>query len=286
NDYAKTTQRWWKNIATTTSSRFHMSRQNIYFVSSNTYSLLNLLGQPSSALTIPSSHYLDINTQIIPLKNIANSKKLDPALKIKKPKTLAKSQALIFNIDYPLGFSAHLVLNEVLQNVAKVKGVYVMGKSAVLNGEIGDIHIPKIVFDEHSQNTYFFLNCFNSFFPYPYPQGSIITNQKSVSVLGTFLENKALLHKYSQNNFTIIEMESGPFLSAITQSTYDQPTPKNTIIDLNSAPFDIGIINYTSDTPYSQVKNLGQPQDNSLLEAPIRLASLAILQRIINLEEM
>jgi hypothetical protein len=285
NDYAKTTQKWWQNIAATTVPKIHMSRQTIYFVSSNTYSLAKLIGQSKSILTIPSAHYLDINTQIIPIKTLAMSKNLDPGLTIKKPKKLSSSTALIFNIDYPLGFSASLILNEVLQNVEKVKGIYIMGKAAVLNGQIGDIYIPKAVFDEHSQNTYLFNNCFNFSFPFSYPQGSILTNQKAVSVLGTFLENTALIDKYSKNNFTVIEMESGPYLSAITQSTYDQPTPEDTIIDLHPAPFDIGIINYTSDTPYSQVKNLGHPQDNSLLDIPIHLSSLAILQRIINLEE-
>ena len=52
-------------------------------------------------------------------------------------------------------------------------------------------------------------------------------------------------------------MESGPYLNAITEASYDQQTPKNTIIDLNNAPFDVGILNYTSDTPYSKAKNLG-----------------------------
>ena len=79
-------------------------------------------------------------------------------------------------------------------------------------------------------------------------------------------------------------MESGPYLSAIAQATYDQTNPKKTIVDLNPAPFDIGIINYTSDTPYSHAKTLASGQAKSLA-LPIRLASLAILQRIINLEE-
>ena len=261
-----------------------MSRQTIYFISSNTYSIVSLINNPSSIIFIPSAHYLDINTQIIPVNSLAKSKKLDPKITIKKPKKLTKSNALIFNIDYPLGFAAYLILTEVLQNVEKVKGVYILGKSAVLNGEIGDIQIPKIIFDEHSQNTYLFKNCFNNFSPFPHPQGSILTNQKAVSVLGTFLQNQALINKYSKNNFTIIEMESGPYLSAIAQATYDQTTPKNTIVDLNPAPFDIGIINYTSDTPYSQAKTLASGHDKTLV-IPIRLASLAILQRIIHLEE-
>jgi hypothetical protein len=87
------------------------------------------------------------------------------------------------------------------------------------------------------------------------------------------------------NNFTVIEMESGPYLSAITEATYDQQLPRGTIVDLNQAPLDIGIINYTSDTPYSQAKNLGAGSLELNGVEPVYLGSLAILQRIIYQEE-
>jgi hypothetical protein len=172
-----------------------------------------------------------------------------------------------------------------LENVGHIKGVYVLGKAAVLNGEIGDIQIPRLVFDEHSQNTYIFQNCFNSFFPFTNQQGSVLTNQKAVSVVGSFLLNEALIEKYSKNNLTVIEMESGPYLAAITEATYDTQGPKNTIIDLNSAPLDIGIINYTSDTPYSRFRSLGVSNLTLNGVEPVYLGSLTILQRIINQEE-
>jgi len=346
-DYSKTTQKWWKHVATTVSPQFHISRQKIYFISSNTHSIMNLFtgfvlknktailellkkDQPElysywhqiqnkqyfidpndflyfvskfylslpkfkkeyqkyqeklGVITIPSSHFLDINTQIIPVKNLPNSTYLDPRLKISKTQKIKNSDAIIFNIDYPLGFAAYHVLSEILENVNHLNGVYILGKAAVLNSEIGDIQIPRLVFDEHTQNSYMFKNCFNTFFPFTNNQGSILTNQKSVSVLGTFLENDALIQKYSENNLTIIEMESGPYLNAVTEATYDQQTPRGTIVDLNNVPFDIGIINYTSDTPYSKAKNLGTQHLRLDGAEPVYLGSLAILQRIINLEE-
>ena len=336
-DYTKTTQHWWKNISFSVSKSFHLSRQRVYFVSSNSHSLLNIITgfalksekkllkiapencndlcpyiPPQDLLyylskffvsdkkyqkdwqkiqdnlniqTTPSAHYLDVNTQIFPVKSFSKSKYLDPRLKISKPSKIAKSDALIFNIDYPLGFAAYHVLNKVLENVAAVKGVYILGKAAVLNSEVGDLQIPRLVFDEHSQNSYFFKNCFNTSFPFNNSQGSILTNQKSVTVFGTFLENEPLLKKYSQNDLTVIEMENGPYLSAITEATYDQQTPRGTMVDLNSTPFDIGIINYTSDTPYSKAKNLGAGSLNLAGVEPVYLGSLAILQRIIELEE-
>jgi len=236
-------------------------------------------------LSIPNSDYLDVNCQIFPISSLVKSKNIDPRLKITKTQKLHDSNALILNIDYPLGFSAYHILNEVLENVGKVRGLYILGKAAVLNSEIGDIEIPKVVFDEHTQNTYLFNNCFNNFFPFPNRQGSILTNQKSVSVLSAFLENEALMQKYMENNLTVVEMEAGPYLSAITEATYDQQLPRGTIVELNQAPIDIGIINYTSDTPYSQAKNLGAGSLELNGIEPVYLGSLAILQRIINLEE-
>lgn len=348
-DYTKTVQRWWKNISLffTSTNSVSISYQNIYFISSNTHSLVNLITgypliiksklisqiktlfpnlwetyqqilrkeifiseenflyyiyrnfekhpqintefqhllQKLAILSIPNTHFLDINTQIIPVSTLANSKFIDPRLKISKAHKLQRSNALIFNIDYPLGFAAYHILSEVLENVASVKGVYVLGKAAVLNSEIGDIEVPRLVFDEHTQNTYMFKNCFNTFFPFVNNQGSILTNQKAVSVLGTFLENEALLKKYSENNLTCVEMESGPYLSAITEATYDQQLPRNTVVDLNSAPLDVGIINYTSDNPYSLNRTLGDGFLGLNGIESVYLGSLAILQRIINLEE-
>ncbi len=240
--------------------------------------------QKQSFFTVPSTHYLDSTVQIFPVSQLAKTD-LDPRLKITRPSRLAASSALVINIDYPLGFTAFHIFNKVLETCGEINGLYILGKAAVLNGEIGDIQIPRLVFDEHTQNSYLFKNCFNTFFPFTNRQGSILTNQKAVSVLGTFLQNEALIQKYSENNLTVIEMESGPYLGAVTQAAYDQPAPKNTIIDLNNAPFDIGIINYTSDTPYSQTRSLGVGNLTLNGVEPTYLASLAILQRIIHLEE-
>ena len=35
-----------------------------------------------------------------------------------------------------------------------MRGIYVMGKAATLNGRVGDVMISSVVHDEHSLNTY------------------------------------------------------------------------------------------------------------------------------------
>ncbi len=334
-DYAKTSHSWWqylKNILH--SSLINLERSPLYFVSSNTYSLLNIatglplkteqflidhlrLHQPhlfdlyqkilSGENPLPKSDFLyycsqfvnsgtvsdlikvvppptnlDITTQLIPVSTLASCP--DPFLKLDSKK-LSSSSAYILNIDYPLGFLAYHVLSEILENTSLLQGVYFMGKAAILNGQIGDIQVPRVVYDEHTKNSYFLDNCFNKHLPFVNNQGSILTNQKAACVLGTYLQSQATLNDFTHNNITIVEMESGPFLSAIAEACFSERLPKDTIIDLNQAPFDIGIINYASDNPYSPSSNLGTQGQMELAGAePVSLSSRAILQRIIDLE--
>lgn len=214
-------------------------------------------------IRIRSQKDINLETQIIPGKLL--SKKL--------------KDTILLNVEYPLGFAAFHLLEEVLENVREIKGFYALGKAAALNTKVGDILIPKIVFDEHTQNTYMFKNCFNNNFPHPFKSGSVLDNQKLVSVLGTFLENKDLFDIYSEKEFNIIEMEAGPYLGSITQATYPKSLPQKTVVDLHQPPFDLGFIYYSSDSPYILSQTLGEFMGLSGIEATY-LATKAIIDRI------
>ncbi|MEK6222266.1 MAG: hypothetical protein N2D54_08460, partial [Chloroflexota bacterium] len=147
------------------------------------------LEKKSNILRIPSEHSFEIEVQTIPIKEL-NFDLIDPRLKIDNVELLKESDGYIFNIDYPLGMAAYQVLAEVSEHVSQILGVYVMGKSATLNGAVGDVMIPNVVYDGHSQNTYLFANGFWSQDIAPYlVYGSVLDNQKAVTVLGTFLQN-------------------------------------------------------------------------------------------------
>jgi len=239
--------------------------------------------QAAGIIQIPAVHYLNSLAQIFPVSALAGAA-LDQRINIKNKQSLAKSNGLILNIDYPLGFTAYHILEKILAAAEEVRGVYILGKAATLNGKIGDIIIPKVAFDEHSENTFLIKNSFNNNFPYSLQTGSVFDNQRSVSVLSAFLENKGLIDHYSENGYTIIEMENGPYLSAVCEANFPQRYPEKTVVDLNSPPFDLGIINYASDTPYSKAKNLGSRELSLDGVEATYLSSIAILQRIINLE--
>ena len=56
---------------------------------------------------------------------------------------------MIVNIEYPLGLAAYNILREVTTSTDVVKGVYVLGKAATLNADVGDVLISGVIHDEH-----------------------------------------------------------------------------------------------------------------------------------------
>lgn len=235
--------------------------------------------------TIRLKSQMPCDVQLIPVSAIAKSSRLDLNLNVKDKLLLQKSHAFILNIEYPLGFAAYYLFQEILANLNNLKSVYVIGKAAILSGEIGDIQIPGIVFDERTNNILHLNNIFNSYFPFPALQGKVLSNQKAIAVYGTFLENEAQLNNYISTSFNIIEMESGPFLTAIYQHLNRLPgLPQNTVARLSDLPFDLGVINYASDNPLSHT--LGDSPMALKGVEPTYLAALTVIQRIIDLESV
>jgi len=183
---------------------------------------------------------------------------MDPRLKGDDLSFLARSDAVIINIDYPLGLAAYNLLFKVAEHVGSLLGVYVMGKAATLNAVRGDVMIPTVVHDEHSQNTYLFRNAFTAEDVSPYLiYGTVLDNQKSVSVLGTFLQNANLMDVFYTEGFTVLEMEGGPYLSAVYEMYRPKRHPYNELVNLYGVPFDVGLLHYASDTPLTKGENLG-----------------------------
>ncbi|MBU2592680.1 hypothetical protein KKD61_04450 [Patescibacteria group bacterium] len=224
------------------------------------------------------------SAQLVPVSALANSAFLDPHLRVGDQQKLKTSQALILNINYPLGMSAYFLLKEILENFKKLKGVYVIGKAAILAGQVGDIQLPKVVFDEHSGNTFFIKNSLNENFPFESLRAAILKDQKAISVYGTFLENKEQVESYTSAGFNIIEMEAGPYLAAVAEVVGGGKLPENRVLHLDSLPFDLGIANYASDNPLSK-ETLGIGSLALRGVESTYLALLAVVQRIIELEE-
>lgn len=347
-EYAKSTSYWWKNINRTLHN-LNIPRHPIYFVSSNTHSISNILtrfalyeenelisylyslnnieliriwekiekgdflGSRDHFLyyiakkyaslhpeilkkkesleeklgihTIRSSRFLDIDAQVIELSKLATDTNLHQKLGTSLS-FLKNSKAMILNIDYPLGWAAYQVLTEIGRNVDLIKGVYVMGKAATLNGQIGDILLPSQIYDTHTKNTYAINNIFSSKdFKNIFKTGSVLDNQKSIATKGTFFENNELIKKWFDDGYTVIEMEGGPYLNAVYEFIYYDRYEENQFISLFNPPFELGIAHYASDTPYSKAKNLGVRNLSYEGVEPTYAISLAILKKIIEKEK-
>ena len=228
---------------------------------------------------------LNISAQIIDLARL-DPRRLDPRLQLKGLDLLRLSSAIIINVDYPLGFAAYHLLSQVASSSADLLGVYVMGKAATLSGRVGDVMIPNVVYDEHSRNTFLFKNCFLSDDVAPHLHyGTVFDNQKAVTVRGTFLQNRDFMKVFYKEGYTDLEMEAGPYLSAVYEDIYPQRYPVNEIVNLFiNAPYDIGLLHYASDTPYSRRQSLLSKSLSYFGVDATYACSIAILRRILSVE--
>lgn len=348
-DYERATLRWWIHIEESL-PQLNLRERPVYFVSSNTHSLINLLsgfalhnseellaylnaaehaglleeyqkiqdaqvpssrenflyyvqkkyqGDPASRpyfqrraeaeaslgiYRIPSRFYIDVDAQVIELGRLDPST-LDPRARVPGVEQLRQSDALIVNIDYPLGLAAYQILKLVARSVGAIAGVYVIGKAATLNGKIGDVLIPDAVYDEHTGNRYSFVPAFRAADVEPYlAHGSVLDNQKAVTSRGTFLQNEPFLDALYRDFFTDVEMEAGPYLNAIYEQTAAERYPLGETISLLRPPFDIGFLHYASDTPYSKGMNLGSRNLSYFGMDPTYATSLAVARRIVQQE--
>jgi hypothetical protein len=317
-EYSKAIQEWWIHIASSR-KKYHVNvyKQPMYFVSSNSHSLINVLsGFPMKEkvllyrenaerlakeqeqfieervaeenicsylsrfsekrnvryrtakeayekkyglLRLEPYHNIDIEAQIFSVRDMMRNPFLDKRLRLtsRMKTSLAKSDAVILNIAYPLGMTAYSVLKEVSENASEVRGVYIMGKTASLNASVGDITIPNYVRDMHTHNQIFVHNNFDvsDFSPFM-KKNSILSQQKAVSVRGTFLQSEKSLTKDFYDGYSIIEMEAGPYLNRIYEMTEPTRYPTETTY-MVKPDFRLGLAYYVSDTPHKQGLNLG-----------------------------
>jgi hypothetical protein len=348
--YGRVTRRWWSPVLECLRERGLLDRR-LYFVSSNTHSLVNLLtgaaraheddivrwletegpadlreeldklrsgrtrgswdnllyytarlyfdARPETAppwderrtrekrlgvTHIPSHTAVRVSTQVIDPRCL-DPDALDPRLADVDPTRLAESDSVIINIDYPLGVGAYNILREIGESTDTLAGVYVLGKAATLNADVGDVLISDVVHDEHSGSTYWLDNAFSFEDIAPFLLfGSGLDNQRAVTVKSTFLQNRQYLDFYYREAFTVVEMEAGPFCNAVYEIADLDRYPMGEAVNFAKLPIDFGVIHYASDTPYTQARTLGARGLSYYGMDSTYAASLAILRRIMSLE--
>jgi hypothetical protein len=200
---------------------------------------------------------IDVDAQVIDLSQL-RVENLDPRVRVPGIEKLVHSRAILINIDYPLGMASYHHLSAISLGVDELRGIYIMGKAATLNGRVGDVMISKVVHDEHSTNTYLFRNALTASDVQPFMKhGTVLDNQKALTVRSAFLQNREYMDVFYREGYTVMEMEAGPYLSAGYEIAEPRRHPKDEIVSLvDQNSFELGIIHYASDTPYSRRQSL------------------------------
>ena len=320
NQYQRAAERWWRGIEPVYRPSTTEAPRPVYFVSSNTHALVNLLGgyalahrdavlrsaeqdnpenvwpviqraltdapetlpnllnfclrnhlrrhpevraevqawdAESGITTVTDPGEVEVSAQVIDLAML-KPEHFDPRIEMPGLERLQHSDAVVINIDYPLGMAAYQLLSRVGQGVKEIRGIYIMGKAATLNGRVGDIMLSKVVHDEHSKNSYLYRNAFSAEDVTPFlKEGSVLDNQKALTVRSAFLQNQSYMGVFYREGYSVLEMEAGPYLSAMYELVDPRRHPRDEIVSLaDRAPFPIGILHYASDTPYSRRQEL------------------------------
>jgi hypothetical protein len=241
--------------------------------------------QAAGVTHLPSATALRVPAQVIPLAALARGR-LDPRLGPVNPDALTASKTVVVNIDYPLGMAAYNILREIaVDSGARLRGVYILGKAATLNADVGDVLISSVVHNEHSNSTYWLDNAFSvSDLAADLRFGTGLDNQRTVTVKSTFLQNRAYLDFYYREAFTVVEMETGHYCDAVYEIADPDRYPVGEAVSFSKLPLDLGIIHYASDTPYTQARTLGARGLSYFGMDSTYASSLAILRRILRLE--
>jgi hypothetical protein len=233
---------------------------------------------------LPSHTALRVPAQVIALNRL-DAANLDPRLGRVDADRLAGSDAVIVNVDYPLGLAAYNILREVAVDASALRAVYVLGKAATLNADVGDVMISSVVHDEHSGTTYWLDNAFGVEDIEPDLRfGTGLDNQRAVTVKSTFLQNRSYLDFYYREAFTVVEMEAGPYCDAVYEIADAERYPVGEAVNFSKLPIDFGVIHYASDTPYTQARTLGARGLSYFGMDSTYASSLAILRRVLRLE--
>ena len=233
---------------------------------------------------IRSKTALRVPAQVIPLDRL-DPARLDPRLGAVDAGRLGRSEAVIVNIDYPLGLAAYNILREVAVDSADLRGVYVLGKAATLNADVGDVMISSVIHDEHSGTTYWLDNAFS------------VDDIAPDLMFGTGLDNQRAVTREedvpAEPRLPGLLLPRGvhggrdggrPILQRGLRDRRRRALSRRRAVNFSKLPIDFGIIHYASDTPYTQARTLGARGLSYFGMDSTYASSVAILRRILRLE--
>src|SRR5206468_8613877 len=82
----------------------------------------------------------------------------------------------------------------------------------------------------------------------------------------------------------VVAVAADPYLNALYEDTYPTRHPGSEHINFTRLPFDLGILHYASDTPYTRGKNLGASSLAYLGMDSAYATVVAMVRRILDVE--
>ncbi|HUH52023.1 MAG TPA: hypothetical protein VLZ11_07980 [Flavobacterium sp.] len=220
----------------------------------------------------------NIDTQIFDIAKVNFEKSNFPTAKN------AKDQPVLFVMDYAFGEQAYETIDELLKPYKdgettyylNVESVSIMGKAGILEGGKGDIMIPNAHINEGTGDNYPFDNQLTKeMFE---GNGIPVFAGPMITVLGTSLQNKDLLHFFHKSTWGIVglEMEGAHYQKAIQSASKIR----------KSIPRDVKVryAYYASDNPLETGSTLASGGLGTTGVKPTYLITIKILEQIFNLK--
>jgi len=106
-----------------------------------------------------------------------------------------------------------------------------------------------------------------------------------LTVRGVFLQNRTYMGLFYREGYTVMEMESGPYLSAIYELVDPRRHPNDEIVYLGDrTTMPVGMLHYASDTPYSRRQSLLSRSLSYFGMDSTYACAVSITRRILELE--
>lgn len=191
-----------------------------------------------------------------------------------------QEKPVIVVLDYAFGVQAFDIMDELLcpchfekEDVSfKVKSVNVMGKAGILSGDKGDIMLATSYVMEGTPNNYIVDNdLLSEDFDEKYP----IHVGPMVTVLGTSLQNRDVLHRFHTSNWKAVglEMEGGHYQRAISAAIIQGHVSR----DIKTR-----YAYYASDNPLQNGQTLASGSMGDAGIVPTYMITRVIFQKIAN----
>ena len=207
-------------------------------------------------------------------------KKLSPELNL-DPDYVQEHKPVIIVLDYAFGEQAYEIMDELLRPVETdddtipmpIESISIMGKAGILSGGKGDIMIPNAHIYEGTADNYPFENALKleDF----QGAGLKVFEGPMITVLGTSLQNRDILHYFRNSSWKCIglEMEGAHYQKAIQAASRIRKSIKEDIT--------LRYAYYASDNPLVTGSTLASGSLGVVGVKPTYLITLKILSKIL-----